>query len=599
MKKQNNSFRILLYGMLIVFSVLFALPNFFEKQPAVSIVPKTTGTIIPSDINLAIKTLEENKDKVGFREIEQKNGSAVVLFDSISKQMHGYEIINKKIGEDFYKNLNLVTNQPKLLDAIGAEPANLGLDLRGGVHFLMEVDVADIREQRIAKYKKHLRRKVEGRVSDKGDTLIIENTKQNKKIVYDDYSNVLNINENEKTLELTLIDQVIKDSVDSAIKQNIITLKNRVNEIGVAEPVVQRQGFERIVVQLPGIQDTQKAKEIIGATATLSFKAVVENPTGDMSEYEVIQGLDDGIAYVFEKDDIIAGESIVDSNSGFDPQSSRPLVSVQLDSEGGATMFEYTSKNQGKLMGSVLKTVLYETYMNENGVEEKRKIVTKNAINVARIQGTFSDRFQITGIDDKEEAHKLAILLRSGALASPIEIIEERTIGPNLGADNIAKGKLSILIGFVLVLILMVWRYRTLGLIANFCVLINMMALLSVLSVLGATLTLPGIAGIILTVGMAVDSNVVIFERIKEEYNKKGKVKKAIENGYDKAFSSIIDANITTFIAAVVLFAVGTGAVKGFAVTLLIGILTSLITSLYLSRFIVEMVYKNKKEIKL
>ena len=249
-------------------------------------------------------------------------------------------------------------------------------------------------------------------------------------------------------------------------------------------------------------------------------------------------------------------------------------------------------------MGSILKTVRYETKELEDGTLVKNKIVTKKAINVARISGVFSNRFQITGLDDKEEAHKLAILLRSGALAAPVEIIEERTIGPNMGAENINKGKISILIGFALVLILMAIKYRTLGMIANFCVFINMFALLAILSSLGATLTLPGVAGIILTVGMAVDANVVIFERIKEEYAKKGKVKKSIESGFSKALSSIIDANITTFIAALVLFGIGSGAVKGFAVTLLIGIITSLITSIFLSKTIIEIIYKNKKEIK-
>lgn len=593
MKKQNNYFRILIYGLFVSLAVLFALPNFFEKQPAVSIISKG------EQISNAILLIENNKNAVGYKEIKEKDGDAIVFFESISEQMNGYEEINKIIGDGFYKNLNLVTEQPEFLNFIGAEPANLGLDLRGGVHFLMEVDINDIREQRVSKYKKLLRNNVEGVVTEENESLIIENTEKNKKFIYEDYANVLSIVESEKTIKLDLVEQVVRDAVDSAIKQNIITLKNRVNEIGVAEPVVQRQGFERIVVQLPGIQDTQKAKEIIGATATLNFRAVIDAPSDDMSKYEVINGLDENVSYVFEKDAIIEGESIVDASSGFDPQSSSPLVSVQLDSDGGKVMFDYTSQNQGKLMGSVLKTVLYETFINENNVEEKRKVVTQNAINVARIQGTFSERFQITGLDSKEEAHKLAILLRSGALASPIEIIEERTIGPNLGADNIAKGKLSILIGFVLVLLLMFIRYKKLGLVANFCVLINMMALLSVLSALGATLTLPGIAGIILTVGMAVDANVIIFERIKEEYKLKNNIEKAIANGYDKAFSSVLDGNITTLIAAIVLFAIGTGAVKGFAVTLLIGIVTSLITSLYLSRFIVETIYKNKKEVKL
>ena len=597
MKNNNNNyFKKILCIFLILFSFIYSLPNFFKKDAAVGIVSKNEGR----DLIIIEDKIKNKKEELGYKDYFIKDNSLFVVYRSISEQMAGYDKINKIAKDDFYINFNLVSTQPEWLTELGAFPANLGLDLRGGVHFLMEVDTEDLMHKKLRSYKVNIEKvlNIEGRILE--DRIILPYTEKILDYLESDFLDSLDIVYLEETdeIECKIKDLKKKDFIDSVVKQNIITLSNRVNEIGVAEPTIQRQGENRIIIQLPGIQDTSKAKDIVGAIATLYFKAVDEDAFMKTKDNVLIEMFDGTGSYYFKNGSIISGKSIIDASSGVDVQNNTSIVSVSLDQSSGNVMLEYTTKNKGKLMGSILKTVQYETKKLEDGTLVKNKIVTKKAINVARISGVFSNRFQITGLEDKEDAHKLAILLRSGALAAPVEIIEERTIGPNLGAENIKKGKISILIGFVLVLVLMAIKYRTLGMIANFCVFVNMFALLAILSSLGATLTLPGIAGIILTIGMAVDANVVIFERIKEEYAKKNKVKKSIENGFSKALSSIIDANITTFIAALVLFGIGSGAVKGFAVTLLFGIITSLVTSIFLSKTIIEMVYKNKKEIK-
>lgn len=593
-KNKNNKLRMFLAGSFVAFSLLYSIPNFFEKSPAVGIISKNDTV----NLDFVESQIVKNKDLLEYKDIIKTDDKISVVFPNISEQMVGYEKINNIINDDYYKNLNLISTHPAFFDSINASSANLGLDLRGGVHFLMEIDTKELIDNKLKAYSKNIKNNLNIKTKIDSNSIVLKNNPDTLEFINDNYFDTFNVKEYENDIYLSMKPLKRKDFIDSVVKQNIITLNNRVNEIGVAEPSIQRQGENRIIIQLPGIQDTEKAKDIVGATATLDFKVVNENAFMEDEDNVLISNMEETAQYYFKKDSIISGESIIDASSGFDPETSSSVVSVSLDNAAGNVMLDFTRENTGKLMGSILKTVQYETRKLPDGTTEKYKISKERAINVARINGVFSNRFQITGLDDKEEAHKLAILLRSGALAAPVEIVEERTIGPNMGADNIAKGKLSILIGFILVLILMAARYKTLGMIANFCVFINMFALLAILSVLGATLTLPGIAGIILTVGMAVDGNVVIFERIKEEYKKKGKVKKSIENGYNKALSSILDANITTFIAALVLFGLGSGAIKGFAITLLIGIITSLITSIYLSRIIVENVYKNKKEIK-
>jgi len=597
MRKNNvNKFRAFLFSMLVCLAFVYALPNFYSKSPSVVIIPKSGVVIDSNDYKDLVSKLKVNAKLSG------NKTEFNVMFKSIEDQMKGYKEIKDYVDNDnFYVNLTLLPTFPEWLNYFNAQSASLGLDLMGGVHFLMEVDIEHVKTKAIKNYKKKVIKEfndqnVSGTTLSNGDIVFSPYSEKLKNLLISNFSNVLNIETKENTIIARLNSLYIKDTIDYAVKQNIFILKNRVNEIGVAEPIVQREGFSRIVVQLPGIQDTQKARDLIGTTASLSFKKLKEDNV-ENEDSEFVSSTDGLKQYLFYKEPIINGKSIIDASSGVNPENNSSVVSVTLDSDGGDKMFDYTSKNTGTYMGSIMIETSYHTKKDSEGIEYKEKKVTKSAINVARIQSSFSTRFQITGLDSKEEAHTLAILLRSGSLAAPIDIIEERTIGPNMGAENIENGKLSIFVGFIMVLILMIVKYKTFGFVANFCVVVNLMLLLSLLSMIGATLTLPGIAGILLTVGMAVDGNVVIFERIKEEYRNKNNVKKAIKNGYDKAFSSIIDANVTTFIAAFILFVLGTGPVKGFAITLSIGIITSIITSVYLSRFIVETFYSNKKEI--
>lgn len=396
-------------------------------------------------------------------------------------------------------------------------------------------------------------------------------------------------------------DNAKKQAKSNALKQNMTTLRNRVNELGVAEPIIQQQGLERIVVQLPGVQDTARAKEILGAVATLEFRLVDEendpqiavqsgrSPIGSKLYY-----FKDGRPLLLKSRVIATGENITGAASGIDQESSTPQVNITLDNAGGRAMLDTTKKYVNHRMAVVFIENKVETIRKGEKIVKKRT-TTKDIINAATIQGTFSSRFQITGIDSAREARNLALLLRAGSLSAPIEIVEERTIGPSLGADNIAKGVLSVIVGFVLVLLFMAFRYRVFGMVANVALTLNLVMIVAVLSLLQATLTLPGIAGIVLTVGMAVDANVLIFERIKEELGVDSNIQKAISSGYDKAVLTIADANITTLIAALVLFSFGTGPIKGFAITLSIGIITSMFTAIIVSRAIINKIYGGKK----
>jgi preprotein translocase subunit SecD len=391
-----------------------------------------------------------------------------------------------------------------------------------------------------------------------------------------------------------------KVAKSSALNQNITTLRNRVNELGVAEPIIQQQGTERIVVQLPGVQDTARAKEILGAVATLEFRLVDEKndvqtaiQSGKIPSGSKLYKFKDGRPLLLKTSVIVTGENIVDASSSVD-KDNNPMVSIVLDSTGGRNMLEITKEFIGYRMGVVFIENQVETII-ENGITVKKRSKTQDIINAATIQGTFSNRFEITGLDSSREASNLALLLRAGSLSAPIEIIEERTIGPSLGADNIQKGLISVLVGFVLVLVFMAWRYRVFGLVANVALTLNLITIVSILSMLQATLTLPGIAGIVLTVGMAVDANVLIFERIKEELRSTKNIQKAISAGYEKALLTTADANITTLIASLVLFSFGTGAIKGFAVTLSIGIITSMFTAIIVSRAMINLIYGGKK----
>jgi preprotein translocase subunit SecD len=397
---------------------------------------------------------------------------------------------------------------------------------------------------------------------------------------------------------------VIAETKKFALQQNITTLRNRINELGVAEPVIQQQGERRIVVQLPGVQDTARAKEILGATATLEFRLVDERGdaeraarTGVAPGQSQLYYFRDGRPILLQRSVIVSGDSVINAQSGIDSQAGSSQVSVTLDSAGGRRMLATTKENVGNRMAVVFIESRIDTVM-ENGQEVKKRIVTRDVINAAVIRDQFANRFQITGLDNMQEAQNLALLLRAGALAAPMEIIEERTVGPSLGQDNIDQGLMSVIVGFILVLILMAWRYKTFGMIANLALSLNLVLIVAVLSLMQATLTLPGIAGIVLTVGMAVDANVLIFERIRDEL-KNSSIQTAIHAGYEKAFLTIADSNITTLLAALLLFSFGTGPIKGFAITLAIGIITSMFTAILGTRALVNWLYGNKRVEKL
>jgi preprotein translocase subunit SecD len=575
--------------IIVVLAIFYALPNIFGTNFAVQLSANNNQNISPQQIERVQTILEQNN--IAYQNIDLQENKIIATFTDNTNQLLAQDILKQNLGRNFIISLNLVSAMPDALSELGGKALSLGLDLRGGVHFLLEVDSKavfdNLFDNNFNSVRTELRKKRLYKTIKKVDNTIVitaRNPSQNGeivKIIQDNFENLVRVDEN--ALVFALDENAIKEAKHNAIKQNITTLKNRVNELGVAEPIIQQQGLERIVVQLPGVQDSSRAKEILGSVATIEFRMVDEDGIGKIYYFK------DGTPLRLKNRIIAAGDNITGASSGID-NDGNPMVSITLDSAGGKAMLVNTKKNLHKRMA----VVFIENKVNtiyKNGKAVKKRTTTKDIINVATIQGTFSTRFQITGLDSAREARNLALLLRAGALSAPIEIIEERTIGPSLGADNINQGLLSIIGGLILVLIFMLVKYRVFGLVADIVLLVNLVAIVAALSLLQATLTLPGIAGIVLTVGMAVDANVLIFERIKEEVINNSLVD-AIKLGYEKAFSTIVDANITTLIAAVILFSFGTGPIKGFAVTLSIGIITSIFTAVVLSRILINLIYK-------
>ena len=513
--------------------------------------------------------------------------------------------------------LNLASAEPAWLEAIGARPMYLGLDLRGGVHFLMEVDMEAALEQAEKRYVSDFRSVLRKRdepiryitVGRRGHEILAQfRTEADRDAALEALRKEFpeleygTREEGDRWLVVARISEAEQRKIrDFALQQNITTLRNRVNELGVAEPVIQQQGDSRIVVQLPGVQDTARAKEILGATATLEFRLVDEghDPFEVERSGRIPAGTEllherNGRPVLLERHVIVTGDRITDAASGFDQDTGGAAVFINLDSKGAAQMTAGTRDNVGRLMAVVFIENKVETRKVDGKlVKEKRTI--REVINIARIREQLSRRFQITGLDSPEEARNLALLLRAGALAAPIEIVEERTVGPSLGKENIEQGFNSVVIGFAVVLVFMAFYYRVFGLVADVALAMNLVLIVAVLSLLQATLTLPGIAGIVLTVGMAVDANVLIFERIREELRAGNSPQASIHAGYEKALSTIADANVTTLIAAVVLFSFGSGPVKGFAVTLSIGILTSMFTAIMGTRALINLIYGGKR----
>jgi preprotein translocase subunit SecD len=612
--------KYVLIGIVAFVGLIYASPILFPSDHAIQITPQ--GKFVVDDKVLQRLNTQFKEKGIVVKKVDVENNSALYRFNDAATQLKAIDIVRQTLGEENYVSaLNLAATTPSWLRALNANPMYMGLDLRGGVHFLMEVDMEAALKKALNNYKESFRNElINNKIKYKGIAVIdghLEVLFSDKatfdhglKVISSLANNELILKEevtekNAVKLIATMKEATLKAKKSFALKQNITTLRNRVNELGVAEPVIQQQGLDRIIVQLPGIQDTARAKNILGATATLEFHKVdIENSATSAKQSGVVPSGDklfsdaDGNPVLLKRRTIIEGDSITNASAGYDSQSNSPMVSLSLDSKGGNRMLKFTSENVQQYMGVVFVETKAIPVMVD-GVRKLNKKTTKKVINQAQVREPFGSRFQITGLDSTEEAHNLALLLRAGALAAPVYIVEERTIGPSLGAANVDAGFKSVALGFVLVLIFMALYYRVFGLVANLALALNLVLIVAVLSMMQATLTLPGIAGIVLTVGMAVDANVLIYERIKEELKNGLSPQAAIDSGYAKAFSTIADANITTLIAATVLFTFGTGPIKGFAITLAIGILSSMFTAIMGTRAVINSIYGNRKVEKL
>ena len=601
-----NQFKIWQYSLIasvLFVGVIFALPNIFPSKPALQIALGNSSDEINSNLISNIeKTLNEEGILVGSLELE--DNSLTIVLESVDDQLSSRRILSNFSDGDYIIALKSEPSTPKWLREIGAKPLNLGLDLAGGIHFLLEVDTARYSEERL---------------SSEGASLVEEFTKQGFFSSYQSTGNTIDlsfnseidadsavkyVNENNFTtsgskynvsvdgtnIKLQYTDNYLSEIIDYAVEQNLVALRNRVNELGVSEPIVQREGKGRIVVELPGVQDSASAKKIIGKTANLEFRLEARNSDSFLrkEKFQYKNPLQ-GSAFL-EKVIVLSGDNVTNAQSSFD-ENGRPQVNINLDIEGGRAMQKATTGNIGRRLGVILVEEKTKTFFDEENNVVQESFLEKSIISNATIQAVLGTSFRITGLTGPNEASELALLLRAGALAAPMKFVEEQTIGPTLGKENIDKGVTSIIIGFILVFIFMLLRYRLFGLSANFALICNLILVTSIMSAVGGTLTLPGIAGIVLTVGMAVDANVLIFARISEELKNNIEPQSAIKNGFSKAFSTIMDANITTLIVALILYAIGTGPIKGFAVTLSIGIVTSIFTAILVTRSLVNFIY--------
>ncbi|MDA8646765.1 protein translocase subunit SecD [Porticoccaceae bacterium] len=595
--------------LVVTFGFVYAAPNFYPADAAIQVSGQSGSMVIDQGV---LSKVEEALDQAGVDHFsgEADGESLLVRISDRNMQLRAKEVIQAEMGGDYIVALNLAATTPDWLRNIGGKPMKLGLDLSGGVHFLLEVDLdsavavrlegdladvkASLREERVRYRSLELRGdQIVGQFRD-GDQVSAA-----KAIVRNNYRD-LQIQsapgQNPLTLVLQLSEVAVSLLEDNALKQNLTSLRNRVNELGVSEPIVSRQGKNRIVVELPGIQDTAEAKRIIGKTANLEFRLEAQGRVGERFEFR--ESGRQGPDAMLEKAPIITGENVTDARASFD-ENGRPQVNITLDSSGGWQMGLATRDNIGRRLGVLF--IEYKTKLEKTVDDQGELVITpvpfveKHIISLATVQAQLGRQFRITGLDGQRESSELALLLRAGALAAPMYIVEERTIGPSLGADNIEMGVKSVTLGMALVLLFMVLIYRAFGFAANTALIMNLLLLVAFMSLLGATLTLPGIAGIVLTVGMAVDANVLIFSRIREERKNGASVQSAISAGYDRAFVSILDANITTLIVALILFIIGSGPVQGFAVTLSIGILTSMFTSIVMTRGLVNMVVGGRK----
>lgn len=609
--------KYLLVLVILVIGVLYAAPNLYGEDPAVQISSQDSQKA--EGLSKRVEQILQASDLKPLAVETAENGQVLARFDSDNAQLKASDQLKAELGDGYTVALNLAPATPDWLRKINALPMYLGLDLRGGVHFLLEVDMETAIKQKLESAADGMRRymrdnnlhyasvnqgtnRITVRFSDREtrDTAFTELRNEFADLTFDTEDTGGTYSLNAGFRESALLEER-----KNALSQNITTLRNRVNELGVAEPVIQQQGSDHIVVQLPGVQDTAKAKEILGATATLEYR-LVHGSYSDwlQAEQSGRVPLDarlyhdrQGQPVLLKRSVIVTGENVTGATAGFDQQNNMPAVFVTLDGKGATRMSKISGENIGNPMAVVyIENKIDTREVNGKQVKTRRKV--EEVISIATIRDQLGRRFQTTGLD-REEAHDLALLLRAGSLRAPMEIIEERTVGPSLGKANIEKGFESVIVGFLLVVGVMAVYYRVFGLIANIALTANLILIVAVMSMLQATLTMPGIAGIVLTLGMAVDANVLIYERIREELSNGNSIQASIHAGYEKAFSTIADSNITTLIAAIILFGLGSGPVKGFAVTLSIGILTSMFTAIVITRAIVNLIYGGKRVNKL
>ncbi len=613
---RSPRWKYVLLIIVILAGIIYALPNIFGDDPAVQ-VSSLRGFELEQELAAEVERVLE-AEGLEYIHVEFDPQRLMVRFDNTDRQLRAADVLRDELGEEYVVALNLAPATPRWLGMFGAEPMVLGLDLQGGVHFLMQVDMDSAREQHLERYVSDLRNVlrdagiryrsvrvdrnavvVELRSAEDRDNAmqVIEREVEELVLESRDASNTFNVRG-------TIDEEYLEELQQTALRQNITTLRNRVNELGVSEPIIQQQGSERIVVQLPGVQDTAEAKRVLGATATIEYRAVDEQNdpyeaqrTGRIPPGSRLYFHRNGEPLLLSREVIASGDNLIGAAAGFDQQTGQPNVVVTLDGTGARRMLDHTSQNVGNRMAVVFIEHRPETeIVDGEEVHTTRRV--EEVISAAVTREPFGRRFQTTGLGSSTEAAQLSMLLRAGALAAPMQIIEERTVGPSLGQDNIDQGFRSVIIGCALVLVVMAVYYKVFGLVANLALTTNLVLIVALLSMLGATLTLPGIAGIVLTVGMAVDANVLIFERIREELRNGNTPQAAIRAGYEKAFSTIADANVTTLIAAIVLFMFGTGPIKGFAVTLSLGIVTSMFTAILGTRAVVGLIYGGRKRVK-
>ncbi len=610
-----NKFSIYQYALILLVLVLgsiYALPNLYPTQPSIQVAytdsAKSADQILLNDLEEILEKSEINAEEIFLRE-----NKIVIKFADVETQLQSKTVLQQALLDRVIIALNLEPSTPKWLKDLGGNPVKLGLDLSGGVHFLLEVDIDTAQEGRLELLLDTYRRTFKEekikydsssirdlslyfQFSDKSSYNRALKKYRDDSLGISGVQYVITERPSTNTLLLEYSDIALREIRDYAVGQNLTTLRNRVNELGVSEPIVQRQGANRIVVELPGVQDPTAAKKIIGKTANLEFRLEANSRTSPLRKEEFNFKDNDFQTAFLEKAVVVTGDRVTNANTGFD-ESGFSQVNITLDMQGGRAMQKATSGNIGRGLGVLFveQKTKSELVINDDGdsVIEQTTYIEKNIISLATIQAVLGTSFRITGVGTPAEASELALLLRAGALAAPMKFVEERTVGPSLGKENIELGMKSIVIGFSLVVFFMAFYYRVFGIAANISLIINLVLITGIMSLLGATLTLPGIAGIVLTVGMAVDANVLIFSRIREELKEKNP-QLAIRDGFSRAFVTIFDANITTLIAALILYIIGTGPVKGFAITLSIGIVTSMFTAIMCTRAMVNIVYGNK-----